>query len=105
MPDNRVAPASHFAMAAADEVSAPDKGIASRATEPSGGGAHGAAFPRAGGDTPAGRRRDAALAAHPQSKNVAPTPRNTAPGSAPGAKTFPGSCRVGLGVLHKAYPH
>ncbi len=103
MPDNRVAPASHFAMAAADEVSAPDKGIASRATEPSGGGAHGAALPGAGGDTPVGRRSDAAVAADPQAKNVAPTPRNAAPVSEPGAKTFPASWREDLAGSDKAF--
>src|SRR5258707_13108552 len=92
MPDNRVAPPSHFATAAADEVSPPDKGIASRATEPRGGGPHGAAVPGGGGDTPVDRRSDAALAADPQPQSAAPMPRNPAPGSGPRAQTLPATC-------------
>jgi hypothetical protein len=103
MPDNRVAPPSHFATAAADEVSPPDKGIASRATEPRGGGPHGAAVPGGGGDTPVDRRSDAALAADPQAKSAAPMPRNAAPVSEPDAKTFPESWREDLAGGDKAF--
>src|SRR5258708_22822852 len=88
MPDNRVAPPSHFATAAADEVSPPDKGIASRATEPRGGGPHGAGVPGGGGDIPVDRRGAAAPAARPQAQAAPPTPRNTAPRSPPAFQTL-----------------
>src|SRR5229473_1132430 len=103
MPDNRVAPASHFAMAPADEVNAPDKGIASPAAEPRGGGPHGAAVPGGGGDTPVGGRIDGAVAAESRAKDVAPTPRNAAPVSEPDAKTFPESWREGLAGGDKTF--
>src|SRR5258707_15383894 len=83
MPDNRVAPPSHFATAAADEVSPPDKGIASRATEPRGGGPHGAGVPGGGGDIPVDRRGGAGPRADPPAKGSAATPRKTAPGFPP----------------------
>ncbi len=102
MPDNRVAPASHFAMAPADEVSAPDKGIAARATEPRG-GPHGAAAPSAGGDTPVGARIDAAVAAESQATNAAPTPKNAALPPEPDTKTFPDSWREDLAGGDKAF--
>src|SRR5258708_36204257 len=89
MPGQRVARASDFAMAPADGVSARDKGVAPRATEPRGGGPYGAAVPGSGGDTPVGGRIDGAVAAEAQSKSMAPTPRQAAPPPQPGAKTFP----------------
>jgi hypothetical protein len=101
MPDNRVAPASDFALTLADEVSAPDKGIAQRATEPRGGGPNGDAVPGAGGDT--GGRIDGAAAAESQSKNVAPTPRHAALPPEPVAKTFPPSWRENLAGGDKAF--
>jgi hypothetical protein len=103
MPDNRVAPASHFAKAPGDEVSAPDKGIASLATEQRGGGPHSAAAPGGGGDTPVGGRIDGAVAAESQAKNVAPTPRNAALPPEPDAKAFPQSWREDLAGGDKAF--
>src|SRR5258708_4539766 len=103
MPDNRAAPASHFAMAPADEGSVPDNGTAPRGTEPRGGGPHGAAAPGAGGDTAVGRRIDGAVAAESQAKNVAPTPRNAALPPEPDAKTFPQSWREDLAGGDKAF--
>src|SRR6266853_1199488 len=103
MPDNRVAPASHFAMAPADEVNAPDKGIASPAAEPRGGGPHGAAAPGAGGDTPVGGRIDGAVAAESQAKDVAPTPRSAPLPAEPVAKAFPESWREDLAGGDKAF--
>src|SRR5258707_15468755 len=97
MPDNRVALASDFAMAPADEVSARDKGVAPRATEPRGGGPYGAAVPGSGGATPVGGRIDGAAAAESQFKRMAPTPRHAAPPPRPVATTFPGSWREELG--------
>src|SRR5258707_10799147 len=103
MPDNRVVPAPHFAMAPADEVSVPDNGIASRGTEPRGGSPHGAAAPGAGGDTAVGGRIDGAVAPESQAKNVAPTPRNAALPPEPDAKTFPQSWREDLACGDKAF--
>jgi len=104
MQDSRVAPPSHLATAAADEVSPPDNGIASRATEPRGGGPHAAVpLPGGGGDTPVDRRSDAALAADPQAKSPPPTPRNAAPVSEPDAKTFPEAWREDLAGGDKAF--
>jgi hypothetical protein len=103
MPDNRVAPASDLAMARADEVSAPDKGIAARATDPRGSGPHGAAAPGAGGDAPVGGSIGAAIAAESQAKNVAPTPRHAALPPEPVAKTFPESWREDLAGGDKAF--
>src|SRR5260370_39019018 len=93
MPENRVALASDFAMAPADEVSARDKGIAPRATEPRGGGPYGAAVPGSGGDTPVGGQIDGAGAAESQSKGMAPAPRHAALPPQPVAKDFPASWR------------
>jgi hypothetical protein len=101
MPDNRVTPASH--LAPAGEVSAPDKDIGSRTTEPSGGVSHGAPAPRAGGDAPVSGRIDGAVAADSQTKNVAPTPRNAALPPEPGAKIFPESWREDLAGADKAF--
>jgi hypothetical protein len=103
MPDNRVAPASDLATAPAGEVSAPDKGIAPRATEPRGGGPHGAAVPGGGGGAPVGGRIDGTVAAEPQSKNAAPTPRHAALPPEPVAKTFPASWREDLAGGDKAF--
>src|SRR5260370_42321423 len=104
MPDNRVALASDFAMAPADEVSARDKGIAPRATEPRGGGPYGAAVPGSGGDTPVGGQIDGAVAAEAPSKGMAPTPRHAAPPPEPGAQTFPESLRQDFGGRGHAFP-
>src|SRR5260370_4150281 len=103
MPENRVALASDFAMAPADEVSARDKGVAPRATEPRGGGPYGAAVPGSGGDTPVGGRIDGAVAAEAQSKSMAPTPRHAALPPQPVAKTFPESWREDLAGGGKAF--
>src|SRR5258708_17424307 len=103
MPDNRVAPPSHFATAAADEVSPPDKGIASRATEPRGGGPHGAGVPGGGGDIPVDRRGAGAPSAHPPAKTAAPTPRNAAPGFGREGKTFSQSWREAFAAGHQAF--
>src|SRR5258708_13165200 len=94
MPDNRVAPPSHFATPAADEVSPPDKGIASRATEPRGGGPHGAGVPGGGGDIPVDRRGGAPLPARPPPTSAAPPPRKPGPVSAPTPQTFPPPARL-----------
>src|SRR5260370_28034678 len=103
MPENRVALASDFAMAPADEVSARDKGVARRATEPRGGGRYGAALPGSGGDTPVGGRIDGAVAAESQSKSMAPAPRHATLPPQPGAKTFPESWREDLAGGDKAF--
>src|SRR5258708_32278266 len=102
MPDNRVALASDFAMAPADEVSARDKGVAPRATEPRGGGPYGAAVPGSGGDTPVGGRIDGAVAAGAQSKSMAPTPRHAALPPEAACQTFPGTWPGGLAGGDKA---
>ena len=103
MPDNRFAPASHFAKAPEEEVSAPDKGVASASSEPRGGGLHGTAAAGAGGDAPVGRPIDGAVAADPQARNAAPTPRNAAPSPEPVAKTFPESWREDVAGSDKAF--
>jgi len=103
MQNNRFAPASHFAKAPEEEVSAPDKGVASASSEPRGGGLHGTAAAGAGGDAPVGRPIDGAVAADPQARNAAPTPRNAAPSPEPVAKTFPESWREDVAGSDKAF--
>ena len=76
MPDNRFVPAAHFAEAPEGEVSAPDQGVASASSELRGGGPRGPAAADAGGDAPAARRGDPAVAADPQVKNAAAMPPN-----------------------------
>jgi len=103
MPDNRFAPASHFAKAAEDEVSAPDKGVASAPSELSGGGLPGTAAAGTGGGAPVGRRSDAAVTADPQAKDAAPTSRTASPPPEPAAKTFAESWREDLAGGDKAF--
>jgi hypothetical protein len=103
MPDNRFAPAAHFAKAAEDEVSTPDKGVASAPSELSGSGLPGTAAAGTGGGAPVGRRSDAAVTADPQAKDAAPTPRNAALPPEPVAKTFAESWREDLAGDDKAF--
>jgi hypothetical protein len=103
MQDNRFAPPPHSANAPGDEVGAAGNGVASRSPELASGGLPGTAALGAGGSIPGGTQIDAAVAAEPQAKNVAPTPKAAAPTQEPAAKTFPESWREDLAGGDKAF--